>query len=111
MTHIIFWICHILIGNKLSLDDLVFDAEAKVAAPGDKDPDIGIAARILKYIYDFVRPTTGEVIIESIKYILQVYQEAKKKGLRIRMVPKRWIPHFNLPRGHPRDGVLYIAHP
>lgn len=93
------------------VDDLVFDAQSNVASAGDKESDLGFTTAILKYIYDFIRPTTGELVVESIKLVLQAYEQAKRKGLRVRMAPKRWIPDFHLPAGHSRDAVLYIAHP
>jgi hypothetical protein len=95
------------------VDDAVYDAENKIAAETTKEEKVSesITTKIVKTAWDIIRPTTAEIMFETIKFVVQAYQEARAKGLGLRMVPKRWISSFNLPPGHPRDAVLYIAHP
>ncbi|MGD9818165.1 MAG: hypothetical protein AB7V04_05620 [Desulfomonilaceae bacterium] len=95
------------------VDDVVFDAENKVSqqeiAQGDSSD--GWSTLVLNTVYNLMRPTATDLIVEGVKYIIKTYQDARNKGLNIRMVPKKWISSFNLPPGHPRDAVLYVAHP
>ena len=49
--------------------------------------------------------------IELIELAIKIYKKSQKKGLRVTPVPYSWIKVFNLPPGHPREDVLYAAHP
>ena len=95
------------------VDDVVFDAENKVNQQegSPTEEDLNWSTLILKVIYEVAKPVGTDLIIEGVKYIVKAYQDARAKGLEVRMVPKKWIPYLNLPPGHPRDTVLYIAHP
>jgi len=85
----------------------IFTAEQTVSEKIDDKKKVNIdwGSLILKSL--LVSPLT--LLLE--KQIINIYEKAKKNDINIQMVPKKWIPSFSLPPGHPRDKVLYIAHP
>ena len=48
---------------------------------------------------------------DLIERALKIYWDSQKKGLNVNPIPYSWISAFNLPPGHPRENVLYAAHP
>jgi hypothetical protein len=42
---------------------------------------------------------------------LDLVSEARKNGLEAVLIPRSWLGNLSLPPGHPRDAVLYAAHP
>ena len=42
---------------------------------------------------------------------LLLSSEARKNGLEALLIPRSWLRHLSLPPGHPREDVLYAAHP
>jgi len=95
------------------VDDAVYEAESQVGVITNENQqnDQNITSKIIKVARDIIRPVSTVILLETVKQVVHAYQEARAKGLDVRMIPKRWIPNFNLPPGHPRDGVLYVAHP
>jgi hypothetical protein len=49
--------------------------------------------------------------IELIELAIKIYKKSQKKGLKITPIPYSWIHSFKLQPGHPRENVLYAAHP
>ncbi len=50
-------------------------------------------------------------VVALAQQAVKMWDQARKDGLKVRMVGKTEASKYNFPPGHPRDGVLYIAHP
>lgn len=49
--------------------------------------------------------------LELIELAIKIYKKSQKKGLKVTPIPYSWIDSFSLQPGHPRENVLYAAHP
>ena len=55
----------------------------------------------------FILPTAITLAKEAVK----LWQKAQYNGIKVNIIGKSEAKQFIFPPGHPRDGVLYIAHP
>jgi len=95
------------------VENALYEALNQVSVRAEEQYNENILAKIFKVAWRIIprAKNPSDITIETMKKMMQTYEKSRAIGLGVQMAPKRWIPQFDLSPGHPRDRVLYAAHP